>query len=456
MSTNDGEYTRAIDNKAATFFRRICQQAVDTKSINVVMVSHLVDSAAPFLPVIAEYFTLRAVYAKRNSIDDDVQRYLKQRLPYTRFERLDRNRFAEDPAFFVSECLPEQAPSSADGVILVDIGGYFAEAVDGPNAIRDALERRRYRLLGIVEDTENGHKRYQEWLDNRPRDTKPLPIYSVARSPLKSPENHLVGVAITFSIEAILREQNIVLQSRRAGVIGFGPIGRSVASALRNRGIPVRVCEVDPIRLAIAAAQGFHVHHYDDDYISFVNDLNLIVSATGAGAQRKAVSRGDKDTSIDDIIRPSRLAASRRLPLNGDTVGYLEYGTYVASVTSSDDEIDLASVEQRYEAKTVSDNVTLYTERGPEGGVAERRGRHQFMMMMNGNAVNFAHGGVIGPAIELLQGEIVMCMQKLSEISSKTIANANLESIQELSTHDRRVVADKWLDQYLVENMQQS
>ena len=445
------------DSKATTFFRRICQQAPDTTAINVVMVSHIVDSAAPFLPVIAKYFTLRAVYAKRSSINDTILSKLKRDLPTTRFERLDRELFSKDPAFFISDCFPEPASEKSKDVILVDIGGYFAEAENGPDVIKKRLQNMGYRLLGIVEDTENGHKRYQDWLDSNKHDQNNVPIYSVARSPLKTPENHLVGVAVTFSIEALLREQNTVLQSRRAGVIGFGPIGRSVASSLRSRGVPVRVCEIDPIRLAVAAAQGFHVHHYDDDFISFVHDLNLIVSATGAGAKRSEQSNqnSEEEKDISNVVRPSRLQASRKLPLNVDTVHYLEQNTYVASVTSADDEIDVSSILTGYNPSHLSPYITQYTEKSSEGDIVTRRGEHKFMLMMNGNAVNFAHGGVIGPAIQLLQGEIAMCMQKLVSINHD-MTFLDQDAIQELTDDERRLVADQWLDQYLVENLQQS
>lgn len=448
--------------KARAFFRRLLEMAPDTKHVNVVMVAHLVDSARPFLPILSEYFNLRAVYAKRNSMSDDVRDYLEREAPDIHIRRLNRQEFRVNPAFFVDEVFEERAGAANASVILVDIGGYFADSQSdqgGPERIRAALHDRGYRLLGIVEDTENGHKRYERWLESRkPAD---IPVYSVARSPLKKPENHLVGVAVTFSIEAILRQSNIVLQSRRAGVIGFGPIGRSVAHSLRNRGIPVRVCEVDPILLAVAAAQGFHVHHYDDDFISFAHDLNLVVSATGAGASMdQSVVSESVDASIDEILRPSRLDAKRRLPLNASTVRYLEPDTFVASVTSSDDEIDLRSIRERYASQqlvTSNRDVWLYSERQTDRTSAALRAPHGFYLMMDGNAVNFRHSGVIGPAIQLLQGEIIACMQEIAneagshqEVSSKKEGH----KVRELTRRQRRVVADVWLDQHLVENIQ--
>lgn len=158
---------------------------------------------------------------------------------------------------------------------------------------------------------------------------------------------------------------------------------------------------------------------------------------------------------IDEVVRLPRTRSVRQLPLNGSTIGYIEQNTFVASVTSSDDEIDLDSIKQNYETQRISDNVCSYTEKiGPLNDV-DATGRHRFLLMMDGNAVNFAHGGVVGPAIQLLQGEIIVCMQNLVEISQNKRKLSEYRML-ELTVEQRQMVADRWLDQYLVENLQQS
>lgn len=455
--------------KARTYFARLLELGPEASKVNVVLIAHIVDSARPFIPELSKHFALRAVYAKRSSTKQAVEEYLTQTIEGLVVRTLDRDLFRDNPEHFVAEVFPEWS-ETRERVILVDIGGYFAEAVDGPTKIREELARRNYELIGIVEDTENGHKRYLDYA----RNCKPgelVPVFSVARSPLKKPENHLVGVAVAFSIEAILRQSNVVLQSRRAGVIGFGPIGRGVAHSLRNRGIPVRVCEVDPIRLAIAAAQGFHVHHYGDDFPRFAADLNLIVSSTGAGAHSEGRLLADDDEiPIDERVHSGRLNRRIAIPLNRSTVRFLEPGTYVASVTSSDDEIDVESIlcDYRSERSAFNKDLWEYTEKSSDPmdgeigaqGVRWRKPPHYFHLMLNGNAVNFRDGGVIGPAIQLLQGEIIFCMKRLVErdhscYPSDDAAGCPADAVRELSDDDRRIVADMWLDQYLVEDMQQ-
>lgn len=443
--------------KTETFFRRVIEDGIFGKHIHLVVVSHLVDSAIPYLPLLAEYYNLRAIYAKPSSIHREIRKQLLRLLPEgVRVETLDRGRFQRDPSFIVDDVFVENSPAPGAPVVLVDIGGYFAHADDspeasGPQRIAAKLSEKGYRLAGIVEDTQNGHKRYA----NIPPKQLPqgVALTSVAQSPLKGPENHLVGVAVTFSIEAILRKSNVVLQSRRAGVIGFGPIGMSVAHTLRNRGIPVRVCEIDSIRQAQAAAEGFHVHNYSDDFASFANDLTLIVSATGAGAHLVKASGIPSTMEIDEVLRPTRSEETQHFALNGSSIRLLESGCFVASVTSADDEIDIPDLQKQYEFTEVSGNsdLTRLSERQPD--LIGHRGPepHHVYLMLGGNAVNFLHHGVVGPAIELLQGEIIGCIQAI--LTGEGIEGA---PVGNLSDRGRRAISDKWLDQYLVENMRAS
>jgi len=423
--------TNPDHSKARVYFRRILSFTSSNEEAVVVAVIHLVDSAVPFVPILNEKFEVLAFLGKPSSIQEPARAHLSAALPEKQY-LLRKIEFRNQPGKLFSEVLAPLPPGSPPKrVVLLDIGGYFAPSAAGLEAVRDAIGHRGYTLAGIVEDTQNGHKRYRSALAGL-SSTADFRVYSVAESPLKKPENHLVGVAVTFSIEAILRQSNLVLQSRRAGVIGFGPIGRSVAHSLRNRGISVSVCEIDPIRLAQAAAQGFRVFHFDQHFEEFAKDLNLVVSATGAGAG--GLSR----------------------PLNKDTIRLLRRGTFVASVTSQDDEIDLEDIRNYYDSTPLSFNndvekwILNEEQRKSEQWImrlADSSNSPSFYLMLGGNAVNFRHEGVIGPAIQLLQGEILAC---IGEILRATCPLDN--QVHELHDDARKAVASAWLDQYLVDS----
>jgi adenosylhomocysteinase len=130
-------------------------------------------------------------------------------------------------------------------IVLLDVGGYFAPTL---HLVAKTFSG---RLLGVVEDTENGHQRYAAL------DEVPCPVVSVARSPLKECEDHLVGRSIVFSTEALVRSRGDILTSREACVIGYGKVGRSIARALHAHDLRVTVYDTDPVKRVQAMAQGF-------------------------------------------------------------------------------------------------------------------------------------------------------------------------------------------------------
>lgn len=111
--------------------------------------------------------------------------------------------------------------------IIMDIGGRFANCLP--------MLQFEKRLLGVVEDTENGHQEYKKLIDKIT-----CPIYSVARSPLKSYEDRLVGESIINDAAAILPQAGRLLFdptcNMKFGVIGYGKIGQSATAQLLYRG----------------------------------------------------------------------------------------------------------------------------------------------------------------------------------------------------------------------------
>jgi adenosylhomocysteinase len=163
-------------------------------------------------------------------------------------------------------------------------------------------------FLGVVEDTENGEQRYER-LANRT-----FRLYSVARSPLKEPEDHLTGESVVFSMERLLRLCGEVIYGRRAVVFGYGKVGRSAARALASRGVRVSVVDTNPVRAIEASSHGFRV-------------LEKKVGLATA-----------------DLI----LGATGNFSLREDDFRYVRNGCFVASVTSSDDELDITCLPERY------------------------------------------------------------------------------------------------------------
>ncbi|WP_275559542.1 adenosylhomocysteinase [Streptomyces sp. 5-6(2022)] len=361
-----------------TYFGRIVQRFQLPDRPASLLVTHLLAERPAFVRAVAGLSDLRAVLPKPKSISTTARREVERSFPC---DALSRDLFANpDSAVTYLE-----ARAAGDDVLLLDVGGYFAPALE---ALYDQFSG---RILGMVEDTENGHRRYAEI------DKLPCPVVSVARSPLKDPEDFLVGQSVVFSTEALLRGRGDILHGRPALVLGFGKLGSSIARLLHAKGIHVTVYDVSPVRRAQALSQGFGVARDRDHALT---QAGLVLCATGS------------------------------LSLRGEDFPQLRNGAYVATVTSSEDELELDGLPDSYTRSAAGDGVTRYLATG-----------HYFYLLNNGNAVNFLHGASVGPFIFLVQAEILAALRML--------ARGDLTpGMHEVPSEDRAAIAATWLNYY--------
>ncbi len=372
--------------KIAAYFSHLVSEIGADKDFHCVAIAHMVPNTLSFAPALNDLVSLSGILAKPRTVDRPEYKVLSNHFETPALSR----EWASDPDAVVK--ILHGLGLEGKRLILIDIGGYFA------TSINEISEKFNGTLLGVMEGTENGVYKYEQ---NFPFS---VPIITVARSPLKLPEDHLVASSIVFSIEAVLREQAEILQTRRAAVIGYGRVGSSVAEMLRGRGINTAVYDTDPVKLAEAAAKGFQAN---TRLLDLLNEATLVVCATGRQA----------------------------LTLPG--FGMLNSGCVVASVTSSDDELDLDCLSAGYNKSKISNSLYKYEE--------NREGGRHFLLIADGNAANFLHGAVIGPAIQLIEGEKLMAVKWLMNGRCK----ASTDSINELKVKERRQVAKIWNEHFL-------
>ena len=381
MITNNFERARF-----QAYYAHLAQRLGGKTDTYAVAVAHMVPNSTHFLPAISRVADLRLVLPKPKSVDRPEAAFIRDvlRLP---FGSLSRG-WAGDAEAVVHTLL--QVGLANKRVVIVDIGGYFAESID------DIVARFPGDICGVMEGTENGVQKYEAV----PGLTTPL--MTVARSPLKLPEDYLVGSSVVFSVEAVLREVAQILQTRAACVIGYGRVGSGVASVLRGRGIATVVHDRDPVAMAEAAARGYQVYRRLDDALRV---SSLVICATG-------------NVALDKFGFAS-----------------LRSGSVVASVTSADDEIDQDSLGT-YDRSRVSDNLERYDE--PDG--------RYFWLVNGGNAANFLHGAVIGPAIQLIEGEKLAAIRALAVGQLTPVEGRRYH---ELTRDQRSIVAEVWNDHFL-------
>ncbi|BCW90636.1 S-inosyl-L-homocysteine hydrolase [Alphaproteobacteria bacterium SO-S41] len=268
---------------------------------------------------------------------------------------------------------------------ILEVGGYFAPAM--PRLKSEFGER----ILGFVEDTEAGHRRYVR--------AEPLvyPTLSVARSPVKQQEDSLVGPACTFSAERLLKSRGMYMHARRCLVIGYGKVGRGAAQSLAGRHNSVTVYDLNPIKRTVAMGDGFRIPEREQA----LAQADLIFGCTGA------TSLGAAD-----------------FPL-------LKHGAILVSCSSKRHEFDLAALNRDYARTEIAPNIDRFD-----------RGDQTLYLLAGGAPVNFLDGGVGGPALPLVQAEILMATAELLNTPR------DRTTIAEIGEERRKRLADIWIDTF--------
>ncbi|MFG1956106.1 adenosylhomocysteinase [Nonomuraea sp. NPDC049028] len=357
------------------FFRRVAESIPVTNRPTSLVITHLLAERPAFLRGVARLSDVAAVLPKPRSINEAALREVSATM---QVDQLDRRRFAEPEEVLAYV----ESRAAGRDLVLLDVGGYFAPTQEH---LRTHFSG---RLVGVVEDTENGHQRYADL------DKVACPVFSVARSPLKDPEDYLVGQSVVFSTEALVRSRDNILNGRPACVIGYGKLGRSIAAMLHAKHVGVTVYDIDPVRRVQALSQGYRTA------------ATLAEALAGAGVV---------------------VCATGNMALREEDFGRIANGAYVASVTSSDDELELSALNGLYVKTAVEPHVTRYSRTG-----------HYFYVLADGNAVNFLHGASVGAFILLVQAEILAALALLA-------ANGGAPGMWEVPAEVRQSIAATWL-----------
>jgi adenosylhomocysteinase len=177
------------------------------------------------------------------------------------------------------------------------------------------------QVMGAVEVTRSGIDRM------RNQESLPFPVVNINDGRLKDAvENrHGVGEAIW---QAVARLTGMHLSGRRVAVVGYGPVGRGLASYGRAAGMNVEVVETDPVKRLFAHYDGFPT----PKLANALTRVGVLVTATGKAL---AVNAADLAGARDNLVL-----------LNAGTGG---------------DEIDVAGIRRAAEhVEHIGDQVVRY------------------------------------------------------------------------------------------------
>lgn len=323
------------------FFRWLT--SIPRRDISLIIVTHILPDRHFFLEALAERFEIWYIIPKPKSINQTVYNKL-----CTEYKFFQRTREAMQAFGTVEELID----SIQNDIIIIDIGWYFS------SQIRQIKQKYGKKLIGVIEDTENWLQKYIPELDWS------FGFVSVARSELKYAEDYHIGRSIVFSLDAILRQTNTLLNSLKVGVLWYGKIGKSVANALAEKYLHVNVYDVNPIKQTMAITHGHCgvTKHY------LMQTSDIIISATGNKA------------------------------INEDDLRVVKNGVMLGTVTSSDDELDIWT---KY-TDLLEEEVSPYIFRLPVEDF-----KKDIYILNKWNAINFIHGASVGNFIYLLQWELL-------------------------------------------------
>lgn len=348
--------------------------------VRSVLVAHVLHTAVDFVETVNSTFPVQAVIAVPYSADLGAVEELRSRgykvvvpdsVPDTFVKAFEETKLALEV---------DSTP-----LIVQEVGGYLAKYIKDLTVFE--------HFIGVVEDTNNGHWRYEQ---HEPHDR---PILSMAQSPLKDVEDTIIGDAVVYSIERVFREERAaILQGARCGVVGFGKIGTSTAIGLKGREAVVSIYDINPAKDMRAKVEGF----FPLPLHELLERCDLIVGATG-------------QTSI-------------RLP----DMEHIKHGAILVSASSKNIEFALEDFEKHCSSvEKINDVTTMYTQNN--GNV--------FYILNNGTPINFRDKSILGTILDMIYCELFVCMR---EVVSGKLENG----LHHSPPHVQDEVAKAWVKKH--------
>ena len=342
----------------------------------VVLIAHLLDTAVPYVRMLGRHCDLVRVIAVPYSAQAEALALLDD-LPALVPESIDEVRpLAMDAA-------REAGQSTGAPVVIQEVGGYCAEEVDVLASIQG--------VRGVVEDTKQGLWRYERAAP------LPLPVYTIADSPLKALEDVQVGRSIAYSVERLLRSRFYRLTcEQRLLVLGYGGIGTALAEHFRRLGADVAVFDPDEVRMSAAVVHGFKV---------------------GPRAELLAWA---------DVI----VGVSGQRALSASDLPHLRSGVVLASGSSKQVEFDIEGLRAAASSLVEIDEVTEI-----------EAGGRAIYLLNQGRPVNFLEQSILGSVLDLVYSELYLCTRELARSERRP-------GLHRLEPSLQQALARRWRERY--------
>lgn len=324
----------------------------ENKETDVLLIFHLLDTSVDFIELLSNKFNVKSIIGIPYSVNDKALKELEIRLG-NNSNIIIPNNIDEIQNIVLKEI---STYTETGKIAIIEVGGYCAK-------IADKIKKIRPNIIGIVEDTNQGHWEYESLKE------LPFPIYSIAQSPIKQLENRLIGKAVTFSLDRILRNKFYMdCSGKKCGVLGYGKIGKATARALKGKQGIVSVWDIDPVKRIQARLDGYLVANSKKE---FLENNDIIIGVSG----KQSIRNSDFE--------------------------YLKPNTILASGSSKKVEFDIEYCNKEYE-KSQNGVVSLYSNH-----------INKFYILNEGMPINFDDNSVLDTTLDLIFSELYMCLNEL-------------------------------------------
>ncbi|MBT4349186.1 hypothetical protein HN670_04005 [bacterium] len=322
----------------------LCEDLIKkNEKVGLIIIHHLHEAGLSFIRSLAEKYKIHKIIGIPYSSIDTVTNDLKVDFDVVVPEKLSD----------ISSLVKQAVLDAKTNVIIEEIGAYTAD-------VADFLDKQA-NVLGIVEDTHQGHWRWQKV------NLKRLPVLSVAQSKIKRIEDNFVAKSIIDGYKYFLKRNNfLVLSKQKVLVVGFGNIGKQVAKYLKPLVKDLAVFDKDPIKLLKASV--------DYKVVKNFSDFDAIIGVTG---------------NPDHAIGQNELK-------------HISSHTFLVSGSSKRVEFDLSDFTQ------LSNNIKKY------GDYDEYKFDNKTIIVVNaGEPINFRYSVVPSKMLDLVYGGLTYCINKL-------------------------------------------
>ena len=349
-------------------------------AVRSVLITHVLHTAVEYVELVNKTYPVAGVVAVPYSADG-------QAIDELRGKGFDVVLPASVPDTFVKarEVTINALGVSEAPLVVQEVGGYLAQHTDELSSFA--------HFRGIVEDTNNGHWLYERHAPHT------CPVLSMAQSPLKDVEDTIIGDAVVFSVERVLRENfAAILQGARCGVIGFGKIGTSAAIALKGREGVVSVYDINPAKDMRAKVEGFFPLPLHD----LLARSELVIGCTGQTSVRLI----DMQQIRDGAVMASASSKTVEFALE-------EFKEHCASV------------------EVIDDVVTKFT----------RKNGKTFFVLYDGAPINFRDKSILGTILDMIYCELFVCMREVANGKVKRDLHRSPPAVQ-------NEIAKAWLGKH--------